>query len=286
MHWFKKIISFYVDASVHVALAVTSLAWITVLEFGFERSWEVMGFIFFGTITGYNFVKYAPVAGWHHKTLTSSLKAIQLFSFLCAPAGLYFLIVSPVEVWYTVLPLAVLTFFYAIPFLHGSRRTDKGSSHLFSLRSLSGLKIFVVGMVWAGATVLIPWAGSGEVADGIGYTLLQRFLFVIAWTLPFEIRDLAYDRPSLGTLPQLLGVERTKWLGYVLLLGCVVVELLKPDGAWAQLISCILIAVISAVFIFRSKKEQSRYFASFWVESIPIVWMFIFLFLYAYLESS
>jgi len=39
--------------------------------------------LFFGGVSGYNFVKYAEVAGLHHRSLTKSLRKIQIFSFIC-----------------------------------------------------------------------------------------------------------------------------------------------------------------------------------------------------------
>ena len=57
MNILKKIFSFYINSSLHVAIAVCAFAMITVIEFDLELSKSVIGFIFFGTVFGYNFIK-------------------------------------------------------------------------------------------------------------------------------------------------------------------------------------------------------------------------------------
>ncbi len=42
---------------------------------------------------------------------------------------------------------------------------------------------------------------------------MQRVLLVLAFLIPFEIRDLAYDKPELKTIPQRIGVTQTKIFG-------------------------------------------------------------------------
>ena len=51
----------YINSSIHVAFAVCSLVGITCLEYDINIAINLLGFVFFGTVTGYNFVKYATV---------------------------------------------------------------------------------------------------------------------------------------------------------------------------------------------------------------------------------
>ena len=76
MNILKKIIDFFLNASIHVALAVYAFLRISEFYFVFSYQKNLDYFIFFGTITGYNFVKYAGVAKLHHRSLTSDLKII------------------------------------------------------------------------------------------------------------------------------------------------------------------------------------------------------------------
>ncbi len=265
----KAIFDFYLNASIHVALAVCALVGVTWMHFELPWDYSLLAFVFFGSITGYNFIKYAGRARFHHRSLTRDLRAIQIFSLLCFIVLGWFAIDLPEEVWWTLGISALLTFLYAVPFVR-----------LKSLRTLAGIKIFIVALVWAGVTVVVPLHAAGLSMDwDIWVTTLQRFLLVIALTLPFEIRDMNYDAIALATIPQQWGVRRTKFLGVVMLLLVVISEFLKDElnlGYWViEVLVCIDIAFVLII----AQKEQPRYFASFVVESIPIVWcLLLFLF--------
>lgn len=283
----RKIFNFYIDASVHVAAAVTSLVWITVTELKLETTSTVYWFVFFGTITGYNFVKYATIAKFRHKSLSPSLRAIQVFSFLCILFAGYFFYKLPWKAWYVTAAFGVLTFFYVIPFLPAFRRSLSSGASGVNLRTLSGFKIFIVGLVWAGVSVVLPWAmTSASFSQELWLTFIQRFLLVVVWTIPFEIRDLTSDQDSLRTLPQQLGIKRTKGVGLLLLIIAMVLESLKHASDLSHFMSFVVLFFITAFVIAKSRKEQSRYFASFWVESIPILWMLLFFILKNYLDIS
>ena len=66
-----------------MALSVFAFVKITELYFGLPYNENLDYFLFYGTITGYNFVKYAGVAKLHHRSLTTHLKIIQIFSLIC-----------------------------------------------------------------------------------------------------------------------------------------------------------------------------------------------------------
>ena len=82
MTYLKLIFNFYINSSIHVALSVYSLVKITELYAGIPYNENLDYFIFYGTITGYNFIKYAGVAKFYHMSLTKNMRLIQIFSFL------------------------------------------------------------------------------------------------------------------------------------------------------------------------------------------------------------
>jgi len=266
MRILSSIFNFYINASIHVALAVVSLVVI------FQEIWIgstdliQLFYVFCATITGYNFIKYAKVAGLHHRSLVGSMKAIQLFSFLAFCGLIYSIIQLPIKLWIVSSVLGVMTLLYALPFL--GRR---------NLRTLAGIKIFVVGIVWAGVAVFVPWSTSSLKIDmDVWLSCFQCFLLVVVWTLPFEIRDLAFDAKSLRTLPQIFGVEKVKGVGIGMLVAVILMEGLKDELPAAQFTSLMLVCLLSAIALIMAQKKQPKYYSSFWVESIPIVWGFLF----------
>ncbi len=245
-----------------MSLAVCSLVGVTALEFDLLVTNSLIGFVFFGTITGYNFVKYAETARFRHRSLNLSLRAIQVFSFFCFLALIYFALKLPIKTLLIIGGFAALTFFYAIPFLKNK-----------NLRTFIGIKILIVAIVWGGVTIIIPIINEDNfLTETIWISFLQRVLFVFALTLPFEIRDLIYDELALGTLPQRLGVFVTKIVGTILLVISLLVEFFKVESNKDYILSFGIIGVVLLIFLFVSNRKQSKYFASFWVESIPVLW--------------
>jgi hypothetical protein len=58
----KKILDFYINSSLHVALSAFALVSMTQFFFNIDDGLSVAYFAFFGTVVGYNFVKYDALA--------------------------------------------------------------------------------------------------------------------------------------------------------------------------------------------------------------------------------
>jgi hypothetical protein len=263
MIFLKKFFNFYLNSSIHAALAVCSFARITELYFEIENNSVFNYFIFYSTITAYNFVKYFGIAKFHHRSLTKDLKIIQVFSFLCFLLMCYYAYKLPIQILGLFIPFGFLTILYAIPFLSGLQK---------SLRAISYLKIIIV---WAGTTVVLPIVNSGEVIDeSVALYAIQRFLIVAVLILPFDIRDIQYDAISLQTIPMKIGIKNTKKLGFVLLLFALVIEFLISTQTISKNIF-LGFSLVTVMFLMRAEKSQSNYYSSFWVESLPIIWWVI-----------
>jgi hypothetical protein len=273
MKFLKFIFSAYINSSIHVAFAVCSLAGITCLEFDVKLSLNLLGFIFFGTVSGYNFVKYASVYRKRFKELFIYLKVIQIASVISL---LYFAFQLSWIILIVFGGFATLTFLYTIPLLKRK-----------NLRNFTRLKITIVAFVWAGVTVLAPILNEGISLDlDIWLTFFQRFFIVFTLTLPFEIRDLQYDEITLETLPQRVGIKKTKVIGILMLFFVMLLELFKDFIQLNHLFSLEISLIVLLVFLLNSNKNQSNYLSSFWVEGIPIIWFGIFGLLQYYFDIS
>ena len=270
MRWFKRIFNFYLDASIHVALAVFSLVQVTCLTFNIFNDHHFSWFLFYGTIASYNFIKYGVEAEKYFKVANEYHKSIQVFSFITLGFAIYHGYFLKTSVWLGIFLLVFFTGLYAIPVLPKAK----------NLRSLGGLKIFVVALVWAGATVILPCLTSGDVISwDIWMETLQRFLLILVLLVPFEVRDLKYDHVDLKTLPQRYGVARTKIIGSFLALLFFFSTFMKDEIIIFDVIGKTIIFLLLGILMFITRRNQSRYFASFWVEGIPILWYFIIIIL-------
>jgi len=254
----------------HVALAVYSLVRITELYFDLPYNENLDYFIFYATITGYNFIKYAGVAKFYHRSLTKSMRLIQIFSFLSFCLLVYYGSNLSTTVLIYFIPFALLTLVYVVPFLGGFQK---------NLRRVSYLKIFLVAFVWSGVTTVIPLiVGEYQYEVSIILLFVQRMLFILVLILPFEIRDMKLDFKNLKTLPQKIGIEKTKKVGFVLLLFSLTIEFLITTS-FAYRNSYLVICFILLIFLMRSTQNQSKFYSSLWVESIPIFWWILILIL-------
>ena len=171
MGFVTLLLNFYVNSSIHVALAVYSLVRITESYFQLSYNENLDYFIFYATITGYNFIKYAGVAKFYHRSLTKSMRLIQVFSFLCFCLLVYYGSKLTTTTLLYFIPFGLLTIVYVVPFLGGFQK---------NLRRVSYLKIFLVAFVWSGVTTTIPIIVSEHQQDySLVLLFVQRMLFIL-----------------------------------------------------------------------------------------------------------
>nr|WP_299000135.1 hypothetical protein [uncultured Allomuricauda sp.] len=262
MRTLRTLFDFYLDASIHVGLAVTALVIVSSLLLNIPIENALLGFSFFSTVVCYNFIKYGVEAKKYLIVSKTYHRKIQVFSFLGFIPTVFFASQLRQEVLVYIAGLGILSGLYAIPFLPKTK----------NLRNLAGFKIYVVALVWAGFTVLLPVVQHQSPFNwDVGVMLLQRFLLVIILMLPFEIRDMETDFKELWTIPQLIGIRRTMVLGVVLTLLFVLLTFFKDVLAEKELVSRVLLGVVLIPMLLVSKKK-SKYFTSFWIEAVPIFW--------------
>ncbi|WP_246041056.1 UbiA prenyltransferase family protein [Flavivirga rizhaonensis] len=247
------------------------------MEFDIPYDENILYFVFYASITGYNFVKYFGIAKFHHRSLTNWLKLIQVFSFFSFLLMCYYALkLNPVTL-ICVGGFAVITFLYAIPFLPKRFFLDKQHN----LRSIGGLKIYLIALIWAGVTVLLPLINNNYfIGTDAVLTTIQRCLFIIVLMLPFEIRDLRYDSLKLSTIPQKIGVRQTKLIGSILLGLFFFLDFLKDEINGIHVILLIIITGVTLLFLVFSKIEQGKSYSAFWVEGIPVFWLILLLLFY------
>ena len=251
--------------------------------FGIPVEKPMAYFAFFGTIVGYNFVKYDSFVRTKKLQIRLSLKSIVFISFFSFFAtGFFFFHLQRITQIVSVAFLA-LTLLYTLPFFPNRKNA----------RNWAGVKIYIVALCWVGVTLVLPVLNS-EIAITTEFYLkcMQRFLLVFVLILIFEIIDLANDDPHLQTVPQQIGVKRTKILGYVLLMVFCGLEFFNSNincnssgninlnflPLPLTFVIAIDIAIFIALFLLFANEKRSKYYTSFWVESVPILWWLMVLY--------
>ncbi|MGV8815022.1 MAG: hypothetical protein ACOH2D_13040 [Gelidibacter sp.] len=275
MKQLKPIFDFYINSSMHVALSVFSMTFVSLLEFRLPTNWSLLYFVFFSTITGYNFVKFFGIAKFHHRSLARWLRVIQVFSLFCFLLMIWFAWQLQPETLMYIGVFGVVTFLYTIPLLPKRFFIDEQRN----LREIGGLKVYVIGLVWGGVTVLLPILDSNQSFDwDVWITAIQRFVLVMMLMLPFEIRDLQYDSLKLSTIPQKIGIKNTKIMGVLLGMVFLFLEFFKAELNQKLIVLTFAVTLITLLFILFANRKRSGYYSSFWVESVPILWLILHLF--------
>jgi hypothetical protein len=263
MTLFKRFLDFYINSSLHVALAVLSFSVLTAYELNLMGSRFFYSATFCASVAGYNFVKYFGLTKFYYRSLTTKLKYIQLVSVLSLTGFgfVFFQLQQSSQIVYVF--LALITFLYAIPM---GIKTPK------NLRSVGGVKIYIIAFVWAMTTVVLPILES-QLVLSLDHCILvlQRIFIVIVLMLPFEIRDLDVDQLYLSTIPQKIGIQNTKIIGYALLGDSILLEFFKHQFNQNRFLILTFSVVLLAVFLAKSTKKRNRYYSVFWVEAIPII---------------
>ena len=209
MQFIVKILDFLVASNVYVSLGVVSLTLLSLDIRQIEHP-NLLCFVFFATLFVYNFIRLVNV-----QSIISSDESLRhqiiyrfrrFFWFVCVISALiafYFLVTISEYIFLPIIGLGFVSIIYGLPIY-------KNGSHLFRLRDVPGLKIFLIAFVWSYVTEGLPALINGEPLYYLA--LFERFLFIFAITIPFDIRDVNYDASHLATIPQYFGVNNAKWM--------------------------------------------------------------------------
>lgn len=243
------IIHWLIGKNLIVATAVTSLAISTLLIFHLPMAYGELLSLWVGTILSYSYAKerrlrYERPWWW----------------FLTATACVSFLFLS----WWgraIFFLSAVLSIAYNAPFL----RTP--------LRNIPYLKISIVAFCWVLGGVYLPLSAY-EVplfTYPITILVLQYFLWVVVLILPFDIRDKYIDTPYLQTFSTAFGIVKTKVIGVLLMSIFVLLAVLSYPLSlvYVQLIT----ACITVFLLLCAQENQSPFYSSLFVESIPMLYL-------------
>lgn len=259
----KIIFKFYINSSIHVSLAVVTLTVFTYVQSQTPIDYKLLVFIFLSSITGYNFVKYAPVAKLYHRSLTQQLRQIQIFSlvvFIGLGVCLFFINLKVILI---STGLGLITLCYAIPL---GRK---------NLREIAFLKVFVIALIWAVTTYVLPFINESfqwkNFTPFLNIQFFERILWVILLMIPFEIRDVKFDRTYLKTLVSTFGVVPIKLASvFILMLLAVHKLVFLSNGILLMYLGMYLSLGVAILF---ATTHQKPYYSSFYVEALPLLWL-------------
>jgi hypothetical protein len=272
MRFRLKILDFLVASNIYVSLGAYSLTWLS-MQFYQTENTELSLFVFFSTLFAYNFMRLVRV---HPMLLegessrhNSIFKLRILLWVICILSGLisfYFFIDIYQPILSLLVAMAAISLAYALPVY------KKGGEWL-RLRDVPGVKIFLIAIVWSLVTEGFPALMSGDTIKVL--PLIERFLFIFAITIPFDIRDLRFDDQDLSTIPQYFGVKNARRIGIVALLFAELILAYRfffmGDFNLLGIIAIYLTYELSAFLIYKSHPNQTERFVTLGVEGMSIL---------------
>lgn len=271
MQVLKRSFAFYVFGNIHVALAAYCLTKISFLQFDISNQY-LANFVFFSTVLSYNFIRLFQLDKLNSMTaiwIRANKRHLIVLNGLALMGSVYALLNLRYADILLLVPFFLATLFYVFPY----------KKKITGLRNVPGLKLFLISITWTGLTLFLPlFSAQMQDTEHLYVVLAQRFLFVLAITIPFDIRDAQFDLPGLNTLPQKLGVSNSKIIAVLALLLVGVLDTLipykEPRYFWINL----FMMGLSVMMVSFSGLKKGRYYTAFWIEALPILWYLLYLF--------
>jgi len=268
MSFFKKYFNFYIYSNIHVSLAALCLTKITLMQFDISEIISPL-FVFFATVISYNAIRFINIDKIRNASavwIRSYKVQLLVLNIICAIGLAITMYLIKFKAIVVLTPFVLATSLYVSPF----------KMWKLNLRDVPGIKLFLIAFSWAGVTVLFPIIQNEvEIGNNIILLISERFLFIVAVAIPFDIRDIDYDNPKLFTLPQAIGIKKSKLVAIISLILFFMLDVYRSYNFENTILVIFLVTIISSIMITFSNKDQSNYYSSFWMEGIPIIWFLL-----------
>lgn len=267
-HLHRLLMKHFVFGNWWIGLCAAALAQLSYNELGGAGlQWQLMVAVLGATVLIYNMnmlsgLKELRNSGTsslrHHWFLENEELLMAQLGAGCVLATGFFLLNT--RSWLLIAPTSLVALLYVLP-LTGGRR----------LREIGLWKVFLISVVWGVVTVAFP-AMQLEVLPAwpeVLWLMMERILFVMAITIPFDVRDLATDaQKGVRTLPSILGWKRALALAAsILLLFSVMAVMRLGLGVWGYLFGTLL----AFALIVGTRPSRSDMYYSFWLDGTMLL---------------
>lgn len=208
-----RFLQYLIYSNILVSLSAGSLAYACAVKLGSPHYIGIGFTVFFATLFIYNIQRILRLGEIKVKS-SDRHHWLEKHTFLIKIlAGIG--IIGSVVVYFAVLGWNIDFWFLAFSAIVGVLYAMKIHPKSLALRDIPYAKIYLIAAQWALVSVYWPYmriADSTDFPIGLG---LSIFFFILAATVPFDIRDLVYDGKHKSTIPQIFGVKGAKGIALV-----------------------------------------------------------------------
>jgi len=252
-----------INSNIYISLAAVLFTIETQVQLGMQPQWHPYLFlIFFATLCEYNVHRFVTIItnkealnSEKHKWVKDNLVAFYALVIVSVLGFVIAALMAKKEVLITLAPIAALTLLYSIP-VYSHKKS------IFRLREIPYLKIFLISFTWSATTVLLPIIKTEQSFEitHISLMLIERFVFVFAITIPFDIRDMDADRIAhTKTIPLLLGEKRALVLSYSCVILFLIISVLHYYIYQQPFLAMPMVISAMSTFLFLKWDKAKRY---------------------------
>ena len=269
----RDLVKYFIYGSWWVALCAATMGLITWFELtGTWWNTPLFIFIFGSTLVIYNMNMLSGLnelrdmgsdSERHHWCMANERKmnVTLIIGLLMVACSVWFLNRT---IWLLMLPMSLVAAAYVMPIIR--KNTDK-----IRIREIGLWKIFLIAVIWAGMTVILPAVhlyGFGQITEVLSWQLaIERSVFILAITIPFDVRDLINDaKKRVRTLSSVLGWKKSILLAEALLFLFGLLIYFRLGTGNPLLIGYLLNVLLTAIIVGFATPNRNDVYCSFWVE--------------------
>lgn len=260
MRWIQKLLRHIVYLNIIVALSTATLSggFCYYLQI---PNWLNYGFLaLFSTLAVYNGQRLfksrstfkTPWLKWVDNNKLPLYFLVILFAII-AVAFMLIIGFQSREAFVLLSGSVLISMFYVIPF---GRK---------SLREISHLKIHLIAISWSAVLIVFPMLNT-SVFEHVFWFGLAHYFYIVAVSIPFDIRDLKYDASSQKTIPQVVGVTWSKAIALVLILLFVAMMLYVDEHFLLNPLFFVAVAIQVTLILLMTEKKSDIYTAG-WIDA-------------------
>jgi len=213
---------FLINTNIYISLAAVLLTIETQVQLGMKPQFHpYLIIIFFATLFEYNLhrlvtaiIKPEALNDAKHKWVKQNLKMFYVLTAISVLGLIYVLFLAKKTVLIALAPFALITLLYSLPVY---KRKEK----IYRIREIPFLKIFIIAFIWSVITIFLPIIYNHSIFNRLHVTIMfaERFIFVFAIAIPFDIRDMSTDlKAGIKTIPLLFGEKKAKNISNILII--------------------------------------------------------------------
>lgn len=254
-----RLIRYIVYSNLLVSFSAASISLAFCSQQGYKHTPYYTIFVFFATLLTYNaqriIKRKQDSKAWDTGRLLwlrNKAKHLYIVSIFSAVACfyIYFSYLYNLHSFLFLIPMAFISIFYALKL-----------GNLKNLREIPHIKIHLIALVWVGSTCIFPALNEEDLSWQSFWFGAAFYLYILAITVPFDIRDLSYDDPTSKTVPQVFGVSIAKKIALLTLVASLFI-FISMSHSYVHSIAIAIAILYQAILIQQTEKNKPELYYS------------------------